>query len=29
MFSALISLSVAWNVLISSHEIGRFRSLWS
>ena len=29
MFSALISLSVAWNVLLFSHEIGRCRSLWS
>ena len=29
MFSALILLSVAWNVLISFHEIGRFRFLWS
>ena len=27
MFSALISLSVAWNVFIFFHEIGRFRFL--
>ena len=29
MFSTLISLSAAWNVLIFFHEIGRFRLLWS